>query len=180
MRSGANELPLSAFRVRILRALPEARFMAPGGWQDGSSVRHAEALLKRARKHLRAVEVPRHERVHHECLALILESEARLLRIRNEFGAALARLHERLQIATTAEELLLEAELFELLAATAGKKDERRNLLLAAERAWDEAERGLDSVREARSRRDQLRRAISEVASSRRREISHGGAVTAS
>ena len=159
-----DDLPTDAYHARRLRALAEARYMAPGDWQDKHEVDSAWKLLEAARGHAERIG---DERIREDCLALILESETRMLRARNRLDDALARAHDLLRIRPTSQDFLLEAELLELLVASAGKSEQRRELLLAllaVERAWHEAEASGDGggapVVDPRQRREQLRRVI--------------------
>lgn len=155
-----DELPLAAVRSRLLRGIAEARFLAAGALDGaGTHVEEARALLVRARVDAESVDDPR---VRNRCLALCFDSEARMLLDAGDLEGAREHVKERLRLWPAPESLLLHAEVLELLAVD-GHVAELRSLRLAAERAWQEAERRVADIH-GRSRtanhRELLRRAI--------------------
>lgn len=129
-----DELPVAAVEARILRGSAEAKFIAPGDWQDPEMASEAMKLLARANEHLEGLD---DAAARDEAMTRVLDTESRLLAATGKIEQALDRARERLRYEPTPDAQRLEAELLDLHAEQGEKLDENTRVRLAADHAWD-------------------------------------------
>jgi tetratricopeptide (TPR) repeat protein len=136
-----DELPIRAVRSRLTRGLAEAVHLAPGDWQSQAELEAAEDELKRAYAEAKPLTGSESTRpAYEQCWALVLTSEAKLLRAKGEYREALDRVRERLRLRATRDAFFAEAELLELTLAAEGEATDADRLRIATEYAWAEVE----------------------------------------
>jgi tetratricopeptide (TPR) repeat protein len=130
-----DELPWEAVEARIDRGRAEAKYLAPGDWQDEEQAKEAELLLKAATVSLDKLK-DKDPDAKDAAMPRVLDTYGLLLRVRGDIDEALDRVRERLRYEKTSDALRVEAELLDLHAEWGKALPEEVLTELAADHTW--------------------------------------------
>ncbi|HEX6455998.1 MAG TPA: hypothetical protein VF009_05710 [Solirubrobacterales bacterium] len=128
-----DELPWEAVRARIKRGEAEARYLAPGDWQNQDEAKEAEKLLREAEANLKKL---KDEDAKGTAMPQVLDTRGLLLRARGRIDEALEEIRKRLRYEKTPDALRVEAELLDLRAEWGKSLPEEVLTELAANHTW--------------------------------------------